>query len=1047
VLTPQSRSNTLPGLTAVPYRAGTWASFKESMLARLSNSDYPALAALKTRDNDDFTIAFLDATSMVLDVLTFYQERLANESYLRTAGQLRSLTELSRLIGYQPSPGVSASTYLAFTLKTAPGQAPNPSAPPITIPQGTQVQSVPAQGQTPQTFETSADIQAKPDWTALPVLTSQPWMPQIGDLAVYLQGVSTQLQPGDLILIVGDERLQSVTSPNWDVRVVTTVNADTTNNRTYVTWSEDLGYPPDNVSPAQSHPKLYAFRQRASLFGYNALNPLLLTKDAVTILQTTPGTIASATPHGGASGTGYKPGDQVMVTGGGGNNGVLEVQALSPSSGDVTSVSIVHPGNGYVTTSAAATVGGSGVGLQVDIIVNSNSLLNSTATDWNFQEPVAGAGLVDLDSTYSKVVPNSWIALNRPSGDTSRSPSGYLDLYQVKSASVISRSSYGQSAKISRLLTDSETYLSDYYAATRQTSVLAQSENLQVAEQPLSYPLYGTLLDLEDLRPDLVNLLVVALAGVSQKISVNSGVTSVEFIPDDPTAAATAQSNAVTCNPGDVFALTDPTPLPVNSDGTIPSWMASGTTAMLKAQDASGRTGTLQSADGGPVSLSLFSLAPASNSDPSVSEYALVASIGSVTTPYPHTQIQLQSPLANCYNRDATTVNANMGLATQGQSVTEIMGSGSASTPDQNFTLKQSPLTYIQAPTPTGRQSTLQVQVNGVAWTEVPSLFDQAPSQQVFSTLNQSDGTTDVLFGDGIEGSVLPTGQNNIIANYRIGLGSAGNVGPSALTTLIDRPLGVSGVTNPGAATGGQDPESVDDIRSNAPLTVLTLGRAVSLEDYQNYAGTFAGIAKAYALWIPSGPAQGVFLTVAAVGGTALPPGNPTLANLVASLQNYGNPLIPITAQSFLETLFGLSADIKYDPAYSQPVVQAQVLQTLSQTYSFAARTFGQGVSVDEIASVIQAVSGVVAVNVKALYTGATSPAGDLGNKATGFSVARFNSWRAVALPRPLQRPLPNSVTRIYPYLPVANPKVLPQPAEILVLDPNPGSIVLGVMS
>src|SRR5215471_18260792 len=151
VQTPQALTN-LPGLSSISYRVGRWATFKESMLARLSSSDYPALTALKTRDNDDFTIAFVDATSVVLDILTFYQERLANESYLRTAGQLRSLVELSRLIGYEPAPGVAASTYVAFTLKTAPGQAPDPSAPVITIPAGTQMQSVPAQGQKPQIF-------------------------------------------------------------------------------------------------------------------------------------------------------------------------------------------------------------------------------------------------------------------------------------------------------------------------------------------------------------------------------------------------------------------------------------------------------------------------------------------------------------------------------------------------------------------------------------------------------------------------------------------------------------------------------------------------------------------------------------------------------------------------------------------------------------------------------------------------------------------------------------------------------------------------------
>ena len=194
VETPQGESN-LPGLPAIAYRTGTWATFKESMLARLSSADYPALAELKTRDDDDFSIALLDASSVVLDILTFYQERLANESYLRTAVQLHSLTELARLIGYQPAPGVSASVYLSFSLKAAHGLAHRPGnrgrSP---FPKGTQVQSVPAQGQTPQTFETSADILAKADWNALPVQTGVPWTPQLWRL---FEGTATQLQLGD----------------------------------------------------------------------------------------------------------------------------------------------------------------------------------------------------------------------------------------------------------------------------------------------------------------------------------------------------------------------------------------------------------------------------------------------------------------------------------------------------------------------------------------------------------------------------------------------------------------------------------------------------------------------------------------------------------------------------------------------------------------------------------------------------------------------------------------------------------------------------------
>src|SRR5262249_13533943 len=151
----------------------------------------------------------------------------------------------------------------------------------------------------------------------------------------------------------------------------------------------------------------------------------------------------------------------------------------------------------------------------------------------------------------------------------------------------------------------------------------------------------------------------------------------------------------------------------------------------------------------------------------------------------------------------------------------------------------------------------------------------------VFATLNQPGGNTDILFGDGVEGSTLPTGQNNVPANYRVGAGLSGNVAAGSITTMMDRPLCVSAMNNPQAATGGQDARSVDASRANAPLSVLTLGRAVSITDYENLAQAFAGIAKAYAIWIPSGPGRGVFITVAAAGGSALPPGNPTLDNLV----------------------------------------------------------------------------------------------------------------------------------------------------------------------
>ncbi len=950
VQTPRVESN-LPGLATISYRAGTWATFKESMLARLSSSDYPALSPLKTREDDDFTIAFLDASAVVLDILTFYQERLANESYLRTAGQLRSLIELSRLIGYQPSPGVSASTYVAFTLKAAPGQAPDPSAPAITIPKGTQLQSIPAQGQTPQTFETSADIQAKADWNALQVQTGQPWVPMATN-SLYLSGTATQLQPGDSLLILGIERetwhrknLTQLAHPSdqWDVVVLNKVQVDNIRNLTHVSWDQPLKHTASAPSSQWTAAKVFAFRQKAALFGSNAPNPNLF----VNLNTATNASIPTSLPN------------LISTTGG------------------------------------------------------------EFKWTWNnFQ--IASSNEIYLDAAYPKVVVGSWFALTQ---------AGVAQLYKVATAIAVSVANYGLSAKVTELAADAgDIHINNFGLQT--TAVWAQSDQLVVAEQPLNYPLYGTSLDLHDSRPDLVGARVVALSGKRQKLCVSDQMTHT-FIPDDNSA------DPLTLHPGDLVTLTDPTPL-LNTDGTIPDWSDSAGTWTLKVEDSRGRPGTVQAA------LSSFQLAASSSADPTVSEYALVSSVSDVSEPTPHRQILLQSKLANCYDRSTTTVNANAGLATHGQSVTEVLGSGSASSPSQSLTLKQSPLTFVQAPTPTGRQTTLEVQANGMAWTEVSTLYDHGRYEQVYATLNQLGGTTTVRFGDGVEGATLPTGQNNIRAKYRIGLGSAGNVAASALGTLLDRPLGVSGVTNPEPATGGQDADSIDDVRANAPLTVLTLGRAVSITDYQNYAASFAGIAKAYAIWIPSGPARGVFLTVAGVGGAALPSGNPTLANLLTSLKDYGNPLIPIRAQTFLETLVGFSANLKYDPAYDAPTVKSQVLQALYQTYSFPRRTFGQGVTTDEVAAVIQAVAGVVAVNVTGLQTTGTSAAGDLASQPGGFSVSNLNRWKTqqVKLPRPYS----DSPTRICPYLPVPSLDALPQPAEILILDPDPNQVVLGEM-
>jgi hypothetical protein len=171
-----------PGLSAVAYRVGTHSRFKRSMLARVSSTDLPGLRALNTRDDDDFAVALLDAWAAVADVLTFYSERIANESYLRTATERVSLLHLARLIGYELRPGVAASAHLVFELEDTPEV---PSVPRVVnIDKGTKVQSLPGQDELPQTFETTEEIEARPEWNELRPRQTEAKKPDEGDTEV-----------------------------------------------------------------------------------------------------------------------------------------------------------------------------------------------------------------------------------------------------------------------------------------------------------------------------------------------------------------------------------------------------------------------------------------------------------------------------------------------------------------------------------------------------------------------------------------------------------------------------------------------------------------------------------------------------------------------------------------------------------------------------------------------------------------------------------------------------------------------------------------------
>jgi hypothetical protein len=335
------------------------------------------------------------------------------------------------------------------------------------------------------------------------------------------------------------------------------------------------------------------------------------------------------------------------------------------------------------------------------------------------------------------------------------------------------------------------------------------------------------------------------------------------------------------------------------------------------------------------------------------------------------TTLEFTAGLQFGYQRPTVTLTANVVAATQGRTiaVTEVLGNGDASQVNQSFTLKSSPLTYVPAATPSGARSTLQVRVNDMLWTEVPSLYGLGPNDRVYITRRSDDGTTTVIFGDGVTGARLPTGQQNIAATYRTGIGTGGNVAAGSLSILQTRPAGIRGVTNPLPAGGGADPEDLDHARSNAPLTVLTLDRIVSLEDYEDFAAAFAGIGKAQAIPFFDGETGLVHLTVAGIEGAPVDPTSQLFLSLSAAIDAARDPVQQARIGSYRSVLFHLAAEVILDvPRYVAADILAAVDAALVAAFSFDRRGFGQPVTSAEIIAAIQAVPGVIATDLRKLY-------------------------------------------------------------------------------
>lgn len=925
-----------PGLDSLSYRVGRYADFRATMQDDLSDAELPALAGLRTRESADPAMALLDAWAVGADVLSFYTERIANEAYLRTATERRSVLELARLVDYRLRPGVAASVYLAYTVEK--------DSPPVTIPAGARAQSVPAPGEQMQTFETAEPLAARYEWNALQPRLSRPQQITLDNVAaldeLWVASTATGLKLNDRVLFLFGELPAGVPV----IRLVQSVEAEQSSGRSKVALqpmdaatvkivvAATAAIAALNASAAGPNRTRWlggieSVRRDLLLGGDNGgsfealmINPLDGIppgppaiddfRNAVdAAFGTAPPPPASTGGFGALFGAltlapTLQPASQLRlqrnVASALGKASDVRPQLLlnfSPLLRDsfYRAWSSVPQGDpspalkGVFALRVAAPLFGYSAPVPGSLLMKTSGGTTTTEpnpnpTDWSLAE---SGNVLSLDRAYDDIVADSYLVIEAPE----RTTPIVAKASRVKTAP---RTDYGLSGKTTSITlahaSDESVWSASSMANLRRTLVHAQSEALGLAELAI--------------------------------------VDDVGLFPDGSPARSTGDS---------ATRLTLDTAL----DG-----FKAGRWVIVEGQrsDVPG-TEAVHAAE-------LVMVAAV--------EQGVDANLPGDTVH--STLVFANAGLAYRYARDSVSVHANVVRATHGESRREVLGSGNGATPRQAFVLKQPPLTWVSAATVDGVQSTLTLRVNDLQWHETRNLAFVGANDRHFVTATDDGGRTTVQFGDGVHGARLPSGVENVVATYRNGIGTPGNVRAQQVCLLATRPLGVKEVINPLRASGGADAETRDQARRNVPLAVLALDRLVSVPDYADFARTFGGVGKAAAVKL----GNVVQVTIAGAADAPIDASSDLYRNLLQALQQYGDPSLPVRLDVRELLALTVSAKVGLLPDFAWESVEPAVRAALLDAFGFERRALAQSVYLSELVACVQAVRGVAWVDVDA---------------------------------------------------------------------------------
>lgn len=762
-----------PALPHFNYRIGNYGSIREFLFHQLNKT--PELGAWTHREPDDPAVALIDGAAILGDILTFYQETYANESFLRTAVWRESISDLVRLLGYRLSPPVGGKATFAFELKKDE---------PVTIPVGFPLKATLEDLPKPADFETLEEITAYPSLNRFNLFRPLEKRDITSETTEFRIAAPNQFETpipivaGDRLMI-GESNADGLDQPsqieNAEIVIVESVRE---------LHGAQIFKIKGKLKRKKSIENLVAYKIGRTFhhFGHNSPDRIVDESKPVTSTSTvTDTTTSSSTTIPMLTVAKYRPVDETLIddavdmhfgpkefpldtdVGPFPNNVPIIVQAGVIGSNQIVATWARPPHRTYVGTvgshkTITAKWGAiSGTVTQLNLLTTlgfkpaeaSSSGAMETASDMSIADE-----LVDQvgEFEFSAVDSKSEVFAKEPTF-SEIGASDSLDLGESGEFGQI-----GEFGEVDDLTFTAEKFRM-YIGDALFHEVLSPLFRIErpAREKPGTT---GSKLNFYGTAAEVKSLLGRRL------MFVKNG----------------AEPYVLTVNQVPVFFVLDTADFP-----------------LLRQIGLSGE-----------VSLKDFP-----NQNPFV------------------------------------TIFGNLVDADEGKTLPELpIGSGDAKQIFQNFKLPKAPLTYHIVPENTPSETPeLAIFVDGREWRVVDSFFGRGREEQVFVVREDADGNSWVQFGDGKTGARLTTGVNNVTAVYRVGDGAFGPLKADTKVQASAKLKNLDKIGMPTVATGGAPAEDGENARQAAPGKVQSLGRIVSLRDFESETAAIPGVAAATASW------------------------------------------------------------------------------------------------------------------------------------------------------------------------------------------------------